>query len=85
MAGGFSKVIRGMPWAINAFMASPSSAASPSRSSLATASATGGSAATTELTASAALEDEGVIGGSGGDAVDVATVLRAALRKLSRQ
>jgi len=33
----------------------------------------------------AALEDEGVIGGSGGDAVDVATVLRAALRKLSRQ
>ncbi len=33
----------------------------------------------------AALEDEGVIGGSDGDAVDVATVLRAALRKLSRQ
>ena len=33
----------------------------------------------------AALEDEGVIGGSGGDAVDVATVLRAALRKLSKQ
>ena len=33
----------------------------------------------------AALEDEGVIGGSGDDAVDVATVLRAALRKLSRQ
>ena len=33
----------------------------------------------------AALEDEGVIGGSGGDTVDVATVLRAALRKLSRQ
>jgi Holliday junction DNA helicase RuvA len=33
----------------------------------------------------AALEEEGVIGGSGGDAVDVATVLRAALRKLSRQ
>src|SRR6478672_11030994 len=28
----------------------------------------------------AALEDEGVIGGSGGDAVDGATVLRAALR-----
>jgi holliday junction DNA helicase RuvA len=33
----------------------------------------------------AALEEEGVIGGSDGDAVDVATVLRAALRKLSRQ
>ena len=33
----------------------------------------------------AALEDEGVIGGSGDDAVDVATVLRAALRKLSKQ
>ncbi len=33
----------------------------------------------------AALEDEGVIGGSDGDAVDVATVLRAALRKLSRR
>ena len=33
----------------------------------------------------AALEDEGVIGGSDGGAVDVATVLRAALRKLSRQ
>ena len=33
----------------------------------------------------AALEDEGVVGGSGGDAVDVATVLRAALRKLSKQ
>ena len=33
----------------------------------------------------AALEDEGVIGGSNGDAVDVATVLRAALRKLSKQ
>ena len=33
----------------------------------------------------AALEDEGVIGGPDGDAVDVATVLRAALRKLSRQ
>jgi holliday junction DNA helicase RuvA len=33
----------------------------------------------------AALEDEGVIGGSDGDAVDVATVLRAALRKLSKQ
>jgi Holliday junction DNA helicase RuvA len=33
----------------------------------------------------AALEDEGVIGGPDGDAVDVATVLRAALRKLSKQ
>lgn len=33
----------------------------------------------------AALEDEGVIGGSDGNAVDVATVLRAALRKLSKQ
>src|SRR5690349_5119441 len=33
----------------------------------------------------AALEDEGVIGGSDGDAVNVATVLRAALRKLSKQ
>jgi Holliday junction DNA helicase RuvA len=33
----------------------------------------------------AALEDEGVIGGADGDAVDVATALRAALRKLSRQ
>ncbi len=33
----------------------------------------------------ATLEDEGAIGGSDGDAVDVATVLRAALRKLSRQ
>ncbi len=33
----------------------------------------------------AALEDEGVIGGSNGDAVDVATVLRAALRKLSKR
>ena len=33
----------------------------------------------------AALEDEGVVGGSGGDPVDVATVLRAALRKLSKQ
>ena len=33
----------------------------------------------------AALEEEGVIGGSDGDAVDVATVLRAALRKLSKQ
>jgi Holliday junction DNA helicase RuvA len=33
----------------------------------------------------AALEDEGVIGGSEGGAVDVATMLRAALRKLSKQ
>jgi Holliday junction DNA helicase RuvA len=33
----------------------------------------------------AALEEEGATGGSGGDAVDVATVLRAALRKLSKQ
>jgi Holliday junction DNA helicase RuvA len=33
----------------------------------------------------AALEDEGVIGGPDGDAVDVATALRAALRKLSKQ
>ena len=33
----------------------------------------------------AALEEEGVGGGSDGDAVDVATVLRAALRKLSKQ
>ena len=33
----------------------------------------------------AALEDEGVIGGADGDTVDVATALRAALRKLSRQ
>ncbi len=33
----------------------------------------------------AALEEEGVIGGSDGDAVDVATVLRAALRKLSKR
>ena len=33
----------------------------------------------------AALEDEGVIGGADGDAVDVATALRAALRKLSKQ
>jgi holliday junction DNA helicase RuvA len=33
----------------------------------------------------AALEDEGVIGGPEGDAVDVATALRAALRRLSKQ
>lgn len=33
----------------------------------------------------AALEEEGVIGGPDGAAVDVATVLRAALRKLSKQ
>jgi Holliday junction DNA helicase RuvA len=33
----------------------------------------------------AALEEEGAIGGSDGEAVDMATVLRAALRKLSRQ
>jgi holliday junction DNA helicase RuvA len=33
----------------------------------------------------AALEDEGVIGGADGGAVDVATALRAALRKLSKQ
>jgi len=33
----------------------------------------------------AALEEEGVIGGPDGEAVDVATVLRAALRKLSKQ
>jgi Holliday junction DNA helicase RuvA len=33
----------------------------------------------------AALEDEGVIGGPDGDAVDVATALRAALRRLSKQ
>jgi Holliday junction DNA helicase RuvA len=33
----------------------------------------------------AVLEDEGVIGGADGDVVDVATVLRAALRKLSKQ
>ena len=33
----------------------------------------------------AALEDEGVIGGIDGEAVDVATALRAALRKLSKQ
>ena len=33
----------------------------------------------------AALEEEGVTGGADGDAVDVATVLRAALRKLSKQ
>jgi len=33
----------------------------------------------------AALEDEGVIGGTDGEAVDVATALRAALRKLSKQ
>jgi len=33
----------------------------------------------------AALEEEGGIGGSDGDAVDVATALRAALRKLSKQ
>ena len=33
----------------------------------------------------AALEDEGMTGGSDGGAVDVATVLRAALRKLSKQ
>ena len=33
----------------------------------------------------AALEEEGVIGGPDGDAVDVATVLRAALRKLSKR
>ena len=33
----------------------------------------------------AALEDEGVIGGPDGDAVDVAAVLRAALRKLSKR
>jgi Holliday junction DNA helicase RuvA len=33
----------------------------------------------------AALEDEGVIGGADRDAVDVATALRAALRKLSKQ
>jgi len=33
----------------------------------------------------AALEDEGVIGGADGEAVNVATALRAALRKLSKQ
>jgi Holliday junction DNA helicase RuvA len=33
----------------------------------------------------AALEEEGVVGGSDSDAVDVAMVLRAALRKLSKQ
>jgi Holliday junction DNA helicase RuvA len=33
----------------------------------------------------ATLEDEGVIGGTDGEAVDVATALRAALRKLSKQ
>jgi holliday junction DNA helicase RuvA len=33
----------------------------------------------------AALEEEGTINGSGEEAVDVATVLRAALRKLSKQ
>jgi Holliday junction DNA helicase RuvA len=33
----------------------------------------------------AALEDEGVIGGADGEAVDVAAALRAALRKLSKQ
>jgi len=33
----------------------------------------------------AALEDEGVIGGADGDAVNVATALRAALRKLSKR
>jgi holliday junction DNA helicase RuvA len=33
----------------------------------------------------AALEEEGTVNGSDGDEVDVATVLRAALRKLSRQ
>jgi len=33
----------------------------------------------------AALEEEGTVNGSDGDDVDVATVLRAALRKLSRQ
>ena len=33
----------------------------------------------------AALEDEGVVGDPDGDAVDVATVLRAALRKLSKR
>jgi Holliday junction DNA helicase RuvA len=33
----------------------------------------------------AALEEEGTINGSDGEAVNVATVLRAALRKLSRQ
>ena len=33
----------------------------------------------------AALEDEGVVGDTDGDAVDVATALRAALRRLSKQ
>jgi RuvA, C-terminal domain len=33
----------------------------------------------------AALEEDGTISGSGGADVDVATVLRAALRKLSKQ
>ena len=33
----------------------------------------------------AALEDEGVVGDTDGDAVDVATVLRAALRKLGKR
>jgi Holliday junction DNA helicase RuvA len=33
----------------------------------------------------AALEEEGMVDGSNGDEIDVATVLRAALRKLSRQ
>jgi holliday junction DNA helicase RuvA len=33
----------------------------------------------------AALEDEGVIGGPDGDTVDVATALRAALRRLGKQ
>jgi Holliday junction DNA helicase RuvA len=33
----------------------------------------------------AALEEDGMIGVANGEAVDVATVLRAALRKLSKQ
>jgi Holliday junction DNA helicase RuvA len=33
----------------------------------------------------AALEEDGTIGAANGDPVDVAVVLRAALRKLSRQ
>ena len=54
VAGGRLKVIRGMPCAFSAFLASPSSADRAARSPLATASATCGMAAIAVLTASAA-------------------------------
>src|SRR5216683_1374513 len=54
VAGDVWKEINGMPCVFRAVMAPPSSAPNPSRSPLAMTSCTGGSAAITELTASAA-------------------------------